>query len=587
MESLAKSWLALQCQMINGVARGMVVLGAVRADRLEPTASWPEGSTSTPGLAAAARMALSRQRTVVDEGRDPATGREPGVWHAACPLRVDGRVHGVVALEVQSRPDSQQRAVVRLLQWGCAWLEFLLRRDASAVTSRLMTVVELVAAALEHERFQAAASTVVTELATRLGCERVTLGCYHRGRLRVQALSHSARYEQRFNLLRDIGAAMEETLDQGHTLLHPAPDGAPWITRAHEQLARLHGAGTVCTIPLASGGRPCGAITLERAPDHPFDPTTVELCESAAALLGPILETKRRDDRSLAAKAWCALLDGLATLFGPRRLGAKLATAAVVALALYGVLATGQYRIPARAALEGTVERAVVAPQNGYLATAEARAGDIVREGQVLGTLEDKDLRLERLKWSSQREQLLKQYRSALANRERAEVRILDARLAQAEAQIALLDEQLARTRFVAPFDGILVSGDLSQDLGSPVERGEVLFEVAPLGGYRVALHVDERDIAAVALGQRGELVLAGMPERALRFVVERVTPVATAREGRNTFRVEASLEEPVEGLRPGMNGVAKIEAGERRLGWIWTHRAVDWLRLQAWSWWP
>ena len=59
-----------------------------------------------------------------------------------------------------------------------------------------------------------------------------------------------------------------------------------------------------------------------------------------------------------------------------------------------------------------------------------------------------------------------------------------------------------------APFDGIIVSGDLSQSLGSPVERGQVLFEVAPLDGYRIVLRVDERDIPYVALGQRGELAV-------------------------------------------------------------------------------
>jgi hypothetical protein len=35
------------------------------------------------------------------------------------------------------------------------------------------------------------------------------------------------------------------------------------------------------------------------------------------------------------------------------------------------------------------------------------------------------------------------------------------------------------------------------------------------------------------------------------------------------------------------MQGVGKVEVGERRLIWIWTHRIVDWLRLWIWAWWP
>ena len=35
------------------------------------------------------------------------------------------------------------------------------------------------------------------------------------------------------------------------------------------------------------------------------------------------------------------------------------------------------------------------------------------------------------------------------------------------------------------------------------------------------------------------------------------------------------------------MEGIAKIETGPRRLLWIWTHAAMDWLRLLAWHWLP
>ena len=31
---------------------------------------------------------------------------------------------------------------------------------------------------------------------------------------------------------------------------------------------------------------------------------------------------------------------------------------------------------------------------------------------------------------------------------------------------------------------------------------------------------------------------------------------------------------------------LAKIEVGEASLLWIWTHDLVNWLRLQAWTWW-
>ncbi|MEE8292478.1 MAG: HlyD family secretion protein, partial [Candidatus Tectomicrobia bacterium] len=138
-----------------------------------------------------------------------------------------------------------------------------------------------------------------------------------------------------------------------------------------------------------------------------------------------------------------------------------------------------------------------------------------------------------------------------------------------------------------APFDSVIVTGDLSQLIGAPVERGQVLFEVAPLDTYRIILQVDERDIAEVVVGQRGNLMLSAFPTQPLPFVVEQLTPVSIAREGRNYFRVEAQLEHTSTHLRPGMEGVGKIDIDRRLLLWNWTHRAIDWLRLFVWSWWP
>ena len=124
--------------------------------------------------------------------------------------------------------------------------------------------------------------------------------------------------------------------------------------------------------------------------------------------------------------------------------------------------------------------------------------------------------------------------------------------------------------------------------LGSPVERGKTLFEIAPLDQYRVALRVDERELRFLAVGQHARLLLAGMPGDARSFTITQITPIAEAKEGRNEFRVEGTLDDPPgPGLRPGMEGVAKVETGLHGLVWVWTHAIVEWLRLTAWKWLP
>ncbi|MBG7602975.1 MAG: HlyD family efflux transporter periplasmic adaptor subunit [Gammaproteobacteria bacterium] len=330
-----------------------------------------------------------------------------------------------------------------------------------------------------------------------------------------------------------------------------------------------------------------GALTLERSGSESFDARDAELCKHIGALVGPVLESKRKDDRWLIVKAWDAAHSLLSKLIGPRHVGFKLAAAAIIGVILFSLFAEGEYRVSADAALEGTIQRVVSAPITGYIAEANVRAGDIVQKGDLMCTLDDKDLRLEKVKWQGQKEERLREYSKALAEGDRAQVRILGAQLEQAETQIALLDEYLARTRIVAPIDGLVVTGDLSQSLSAPVERGQVLFEVAPLDSYRVILKVDEREISQLSVGMQGQLALAGLPGETLPMAVDKITPVSVAEDGRNYFRVEAALQQALEKLRPGMEGIGKITVEQRSQAWIWTHKTIYWFRLWLWSWWP
>ena len=113
------------------------------------------------------------------------------------------------------------------------------------------------------------------------------------------------------------------------------------------------------------------------------------------------------------------------------------------------------------------------------------------------------------------------------------------------------------------------------------------MFEIAPLENYRIELRVNESQIADVLVGQHGELVVAALPDQAFPFEVERITPVAAARDGATFFFVEGRLTASSERLRPGMEGVGKIEVGQRRLIWIWLRSALHWARIAAWKWFP
>ena len=391
------------------------------------------------------------------------------------------------------------------------------------------------------------------------------------------------------NLVRAIGEAMDESVDQMATLVYPAAEGQEnRVMKAHEALAREHGDAAILTIPFVDrDGKPFGAMTLERCEGEPFDEDAQGLADSVAALLGPVLEEKRRNDRLVVVKAGESLWRQVKKVIGPRHVAVKLGVGGIAILVAFFALAKGDYRVTADTMLKGEIQRVITAPYPGYISTARVRAGDVVKAGQLMCRLDDRDMSLERLKWSSQKEQHQLEYRKAMAKGDMGTAKALQEQVRQAEAQLDLLDKQLSRANIVAPFDGIVVTGDLSQSLGAPVERGQVLFEVAPLNDYRVVLEVDERDVNEIRPAQRGTLVLNAFPEERMPFQVEKVTPVSVAREGRNYFNVEARFDRVTERLRPGLEGVSKVEVGRRNLFWIYAHDLIDWVRLWVWSWWP
>ena len=592
-EEFCGSWLVIQCQVIGGVSDGVVVMQKPGTKAFVPIAFFPENSPRDRSrLSEVGDRALKEGRGIVQPKGLPDDADAPGTrYQMAYPIRLDGEIRGVVGMEIEWRAESQLQEAMRELQWGSGWLEVLLRRHADpkeGARLQLKLALDLVSRLLEHPGLKEGAAAFTTELASRLGCDRVVLGILKGQRVKVCAVSHSAQFDRRANLLRAVEGAMEEAIDQAEAVVFPPErDSRAVVAHAHEALLRESEGGSAATFPLISADQIVGALTLERAPGYRFDVPSLDICEAVVAIAGPIIELKRQSEEGLSLHAAKSAESVWKKLVGPGHAGLKLGVVALAAVAVFMALATGDFRVSANSTVEGTVQRAVTAPFNGYVKEAPYRAGDTVKAGLVIGKFEDRDLVLERVKLSSQRDQYIKQYREAMASHDRAQAEMVGAQVTQSQAQLALVEEQLARSEMVAPFDGFIVSGDLSQSLGSPVERGQVLFEIAPLDGFRLALQVDERDIAHVALGQGGELTVSSIPGERFAFKVTKITPVNTAKEGRNFFRVEGQLEGAAGRLRPGMEGIGKIYIDDRHLFWIWTHSLTDWVRLWLWSWLP
>ena len=582
---LCQAWLGILCQWIPGTQAGLLLLHEDR-DRYVPAAVWPDRERDMSHLSGAAQEALVERRGVV---RDEPSG----MAQCAYPLLGAEEAYGVVVLYVVARGEAGMRDALRLLHWGAGWLvglfdkRALMERDRRLSRSALLQDLLLGALAERHE--EEAARWIVNRLAEMLPCRQAMLARVSAGAkesVKLVSVSGSAGFEARASLLAAARDALQEALEIGEPQCHPPEDAASGgqllITSALTEYCREAEVRAALALPLLNRGRRLGALLVEA--DAPFDAETRAFLETLALALAPCLDVQSAAARGLLAHTRSSAHATLRAVAGPRAPGIKI----IAMLALLGLVGSAflkvEYRVRSPATVEGVVQRAAVAPFDGFIAAADVRAGDAVHGGDLLARMDDRTLKLEEAKAAADEELAERKLREALGRGDAVAVRVAQADADQAHAELALAREQLAHAAILAPFDGRIVKGDLSQQLGAPVEQGHVLFEIAPMDAWRVVLKVDERDIADLREGERGELVLAGLPGQRFAIKVNRIFPVAQPGEGHDSFRVEARLLGGGGRIEPGMEGVGKVSAGAHSLLWIGFHRLFNWFRYTAWT---
>lgn len=586
-DTFCSAWLALICEKFPATRLAAVLVESSDGQAYVPIAVWPAANADMARMGAAVQKALGERRIVV-----LPVPEQPELLHVAMPISAHERIVGAAVLEVATDATALS-PLVRELHWGSAWLSNLLGKrelDAAAEAhTRSMSILETIATALRHARFQQALFELSNVLRQRFDCSRVAIGLVRDARVKLGALSEAATFEKSSPMVQAYVDAMGETCDLAQVIeaARPVEGAAPETYRAHAALLQRVDADALISLPVTHDAKTIAVITLERGHGMAFHEGERKWLEAFAALFSPVVAQRRDAERNSLQRLgdegrrfWGALL-------GPRHLLWKAAgLLALLAVALLIWLPI-PYRVSAKTVTEGEIQRVAAAPFEGYLAAGFVRAGDTVRKGQVLAQLDDHDLLVDRAKWTSERDQYSNKLREAMANHDLTAIRVVSAQLNEAQAQLDLADDKLARAKVRAPYDGIIVTGDLSQQIGTPVEAGKKLFDIAPLHRYRIILQVDERDIAQIRTTESGELEMSGLAGDPMPFTVAKIMPVATTQDGKNVYRVEAKLKHESSLLLPGMEGVGKIDIGPRKLGWVLLHGLLDWVKLKLWNWEP
>jgi len=226
-EGFCRAWLTLQCSMVADVRAGLLLLRDESGRAYVPAAVWPDPRRDLSYLTGAAEQALAQRRGAVI-GLEAAERErvEQGTVHVAFPLEVDAEVMGAVVLDLLARPEPLLQSVLRQLYWGAGWIEAMLRRHRAGreaqVLERASAGLGLVQAAQEHRELAQAAMAVVNELATHARADRVSLGLERNGKLELRAISRTAWFDRKSQLVDAIENAMEEAIDQEASVVFPA-----------------------------------------------------------------------------------------------------------------------------------------------------------------------------------------------------------------------------------------------------------------------------------------------------------------------------------------------------------------------------
>ncbi|HEY9248001.1 MAG TPA: HlyD family efflux transporter periplasmic adaptor subunit [Rariglobus sp.] len=261
----------------------------------------------------------------------------------------------------------------------------------------------------------------------------------------------------------------------------------------------------------------------------------------------------------------------------------KVGAVAGAVFLLFATFVPLPYRVNASFIVRADALQYLPAPYDGFLAEVRVRPGDFVKQGDLLLKIDPSDLLVEEAAAVAEARRYGAEAEKAEAERKLADFRAARALQAQSQARVDLIKYRLERSELRAPFDGVVVEGDLRERIGAPVHSGDVLIKISQLAGLYVEMRVPERDIDLVGASTDAQVAFATRPEDTFDVNVTRIEPSAVADREGNAFVVRGRMLSRAEWLRPGMSGVAKIEAGERSLLWIATHRLVDFMRLKFW----
>jgi len=440
----------------------------------------------------------------------------------------------------------------------------------------------------EYESLTRFAYAATNAIRSKLGCDQAALGVVDRGRVSVRCVSGLDEVNRRSPGVHRMQQAMAECADRCAAVI--TQPGDRWDTEGrgiasplHERWRGAAGGACVASLPILAGDRVVAVLSLRRPEHRPFTQGEIETTTKLIEPLGGALPLVAEATRSATSRAARQCRRGVVWAAKPGSWGRKLLLLLVGAAVAWIAIGDTTYRVTVPASVIAEREHAVAAPIAGRIERVLVKAGQTVTAGDTVAVFDTSDLDLELRQVEADLARALAGLNASAGEGEISSAAVAAADSRALRARRDLLRERIERAVIAAPTDGLVV-GDRPELLaGRFVAVGDPLFTIADSSGFSLELRVPDGVITDVAHGAAVRFASHARPEDPGRTTLAEVQPVATERDGKRVFVASAALPTDQPWLRPGMEGVAMVEVGDRPIWWIATHRVVDAARLNFW----
>lgn len=435
----------------------------------------------------------------------------------------------------------------------------------------------------QQDHFLAAAMLTVNETVSRYHCDRISLGWVKKGYVQLQSISHMERFEAKMERVGQLEAAMEEAFDQDEEVISPALESQGPINRDHQHYAQTQQISQIVSLPLRIGQQIVGILTCERN-TRPFSSTELRSLRILCDQMAPRLVMLHDNDRWIGAQITTRMKKATTALVGVEHSLVKVSALLLCALLIISCVVKLPYRVEAPFILRSKDVRQITAPFDGFIDSIDTEVGQHVVTGQTLLQLDNRELTLQETAALANQVRYEREMDQARARNALIEMKIAAAQAQQARAQLEMIQLQLRQTQLRAPFNGVIVEGNFMEKRGAPVDKGVVLLTIAAGQRLFAEIALPEESLQDLQPGLDGEFTFISRPKEKYPFILEQIAPMATSGESGNSFTARSNeLLKSQSWWRPGMSGVAKVNAGQRTAIWIIGHKTVRFLRLLAW----